>query len=66
MCRTLHLFKTEHVMFLLRVSRKSGVSCSHWGMNLPRAADMERDRDDFRQKEGHHHTNEKHEKWFKV
>lgn len=45
---------------------KSAVSRSHWGMNLQRAVDMEWAGADFSQEEGRHHTNEKHEKWFKV
>lgn len=50
-----------------RVTRmKSAVSWSYWGMNLQRAVDMEWARADFSQEEGRHHTNEKHEKWFKV
>lgn len=46
--------------------KRAVVSRSRWGMGLLRQLDMEWARADLSQEEGRHHTNEKHEKWFKV
>lgn len=42
------------------------ISWSHWAMNLLREVYTKWARADFSQEEGRHHTNEKHEMWFKV